>query len=363
MKVEQGASISSFTTDLGRPGNINVNAIDSVVVEGIDFQTKIPSSITSTVTGLSEEASQAADFLDLELPENDTIGNSEVVNIQTNTLEVTNNAIVSVQNQGLGDGGNLNIEAESVNLNNSASVTASTSSGQGGNINLNSDRLSLLDNSQISATAGGTGDGGNIDITADTILGLNNSDITANAFEGSGGKIEITTDSIIGLEARPSLSPLSDITADSELGIDGTVTINSPESNADEDVVVSARELNLEPYRELIEGSCLDPNRPGRSELVYRGGGVPESPYNFFDDDPFVGLADEASSEPQPNSQPSNPQSNNNIPPLWQEGEPLIEPNAVQTNADGRTFLVAVQERKINQPKVCTSERHITNRR
>ncbi|WP_172657334.1 filamentous hemagglutinin N-terminal domain-containing protein [Myxosarcina sp. GI1] len=351
LRIVDGGRINAASLSSGSSGKVVIDAVESIELIGGSTDFNITGQISSSASRAEGFSRTLAILESLESP----TGNAGGVEINTPKLSVSDNGEINVRNGGIGDAGSLQINSDLVSFDNST-VAASTISGDGGNINLNTDRLSLSNNSQISATAGGVGDSGNIDITADTILGFNNSDITANAFEGSGGNIEITTDTIIGLEARPSLTPDNDITADSELGIDGTVTINSPESNAEEDVIVSARELNLESYRELLKGSCLDPNRPERSELVYLGGGVPESPYNFFDDEDPIVTADEVPSEPKPNSKPSNRQTNNNVPPIWQEGDPLIEPNAVQTNADGRTFLVAVQEREISQPQVCTRE-------
>ena len=70
------------------------------------------------------------------------------------------------------------------------------------------------------------------------------------------------------------------------------MTVNSPESNAEEDIIVSAKEIDFDPYRELFKGSCFDPNRKGRQELVYVGAGQPESPYSFFDDEEPQALID-----------------------------------------------------------------------
>ena len=128
-----------------------------------------------------------------------------------------------------------------LSLDNASSISASTLSGEGGNIVLNTDNLELLNQSQITASAGGSGDGGNITIDSDTILGIQNSDITANAVGGDGGNITITADAIIGFEERSRLTPFNDITATSEFGLNGTVTVNSPESNAEEDIIVSAQ--------------------------------------------------------------------------------------------------------------------------
>ncbi|MEM9979632.1 MAG: hypothetical protein AAF808_18555, partial [Cyanobacteria bacterium P01_D01_bin.2] len=73
------------------------------------------------------------------------------------------------------------------------------------------------------------GDGGRIFITADLIFAVDqeNTDISATAFIGRGGGIEITTQGDpIGIEFRPARTGLSDITAGSEQGPQGTVDLD-----------------------------------------------------------------------------------------------------------------------------------------
>jgi large exoprotein involved in heme utilization and adhesion len=66
----------------------------------------------------------------------------------------------------------------------------------------------------------GQGNGGNINIDPIFVV-LQGSQITANAFGGNGGNINIIADHIF-------ISPDSSITASSQLGISGTVTITAP---------------------------------------------------------------------------------------------------------------------------------------
>ena len=88
----------------------------------------------------------------------------------------------------------------------------------------------MRNNSNISTTAGNEkteGNGGNINIFARYIFTIpeEDNDITADAFTGRGGQISITTEAIFGIEPRPQLTFLSDITASSELGVDGIIEI------------------------------------------------------------------------------------------------------------------------------------------
>ena len=49
-------------------------------------------------------------------------------------------------------------------------------------------------------------------------------------------------------------------------------------------------------------------------------------------------------------------ESEDNVPPLWKEGDPVIEGNMIQTNPDGSVFFVAVDKEKTVEPMVCTRE-------
>lgn len=370
LKILDGGSITAETAS-GRSANITINARD-IELNGTN------SFVRNFVGGISTSTRP------------NSFGDGGNVNITTNSLKVLEGAVIRAISLGSGDAGNINIDAEtikilgvdrfakdpvasqrvskintgalrsnggelfinseSIKVSNLGLIQATTRGGvgNGGNITINSSFLELFDRVNITASAEGQSNGGNITIDSDTIIGISNSDITANAVGGDGGNITIDSNFIVGLEERSQLTRFNDITATSEFGIDGTVTVNAPESNADEDVIVSAKEIDFDPYRKLFEGSCLDPNRQGRQELVYVGSGRPESPYNFFDDEEPQALIDSYQSESN-----NLDSEDNNIPPLWQEGDPLIEPNAIQTNSDGRKFLVAVEEREISEPNIC----------
>jgi large exoprotein involved in heme utilization and adhesion len=145
-----------------------------------------------------------------------------------------------------------------VELDTGSRLTASTASGEGGNIALRVQGvLQLRRNSLISAEAGGTGNGGNIDITAGFIVAnpVENSDIIANAVGGRGGRITLTAQGILGLQFRPTLTPLSDITASSGIGLDGIVTLNVP--NTDPNPGATSLPSGIVDTAKLIATSCV----------------------------------------------------------------------------------------------------------
>ncbi|MDY6782129.1 MAG: filamentous hemagglutinin N-terminal domain-containing protein [Cyanobacteriota bacterium] len=180
-----------------------------------------------------------------------------------------------------GDAGNIEITANTILLDREGKIIAQTEASEGGNIGMRVSELLLLRrNSTISATAGTAqagGNGGNITIDAPFIVAVprENSDITANAFLGNGGRVEITTRAIYGLQFRPRLTPLSDITASSEFGLDGTVTIDLL-------AIDPTQGLNSRPVAlntpELLRGCPSGRGSLGVSYFEVGNGGLPPKP-------------------------------------------------------------------------------------
>jgi large exoprotein involved in heme utilization and adhesion len=169
----------------------------------------------------------------------------------------------------------VQINANSIGLDNQGSITASTASGNGGDIRLNlQDSLLLRHGSKLSVTAAGTGNGGNLSINTPVLVGLENSDIIANADLGNGGNIQINTQGIFGLENRPELTPESDISASSQFGVSGSITINNP--NADSSLgIVELPQDPIDPSQDIGRG-C---GEIADSQFIASGrGGIPESP-------------------------------------------------------------------------------------
>lgn len=213
--VEENSLIES--QERGDGGRISIEAVEFIRVSGTGTVGDVnPQAVVSSISTQSQGAGNAGDL-----------------NLSTPQLTVTDGATITASGSGSGQGGNLQISSNSINLNN-GSITAATASNQGGNVTLQgvSDRLVMQNQSQITATAGsntGIGDGGNLSIDADAgfIIAVpqENNNITANAFQGRGGNINLITEAIFGLVPREELTSLSDISASSELGLDGNILI------------------------------------------------------------------------------------------------------------------------------------------
>ncbi|NEP20398.1 MAG: S-layer family protein, partial [Leptolyngbya sp. SIO4C1] len=183
----------------------------------------------------------------------------------------------------LGQGGNVEIAADTLALD-SGRISTSTRSGNGGNLTFNLAETLLLRNGSLISTAAGTamagGNGGDITLNLPNgfivAVPAENSDVRANAFAGDGGNVNITARSLLGIAFRPGVlnTPLSDITASSQFGIDGTVTIN--EVNLD----VLRDEINLpvETASPALAQGCRSLGSQAGSFVSTGRGGLPTNP-------------------------------------------------------------------------------------
>ncbi|MEY2833727.1 MAG: hypothetical protein RLZZ574_2986, partial [Cyanobacteriota bacterium] len=325
LQINDGATVSSSSFANGNAGSVNIDAIESINVSGINSDFKASSNPESSITSAVRAASsQGQRGLNLPSVPN---GNSGNVTLNTPFLRVSQQANITVDNQGLGNGGTLLIDADSIDLDKAGSITAAAISGRGGNINLKTEQLQLDDNSSITATAENNGDGGNVTINTTSLLAKKNSEITANAFAGTGGNIQINAQGFF-------LFPDSTIEASSELGIDGTVRINTLDTNLQKDLEPS--ELNLITDEDALANSCLAFRNKQQGTFVINNGSslstIGES--EFYDSGSITGIENTFSNWEAEQLPIIEPQSLNSSIPAQQ---------AVKTK-DGRVFLVSAPQ-------------------
>ncbi|RCJ18628.1 hypothetical protein A6770_32795 [Nostoc minutum NIES-26] len=307
LRVTDGGALNSASRATGNAGNVTINA-DLIEVTGEDSNAGA-SHISSSIEASNEIVRKI-----FGLPSVPT-GSGGNLTITTKVLNVNQRGLIDVGNQGVGDAGKLEINASSINLNNQGSIAASTISGEGGNIFLDSQNLQLRQNSTVTASAGNNGNGGNITINAGTLTALESSSITANAFEGRGGNIKINTQGFF-------ISPDSIVAASSERGINGSVEIDAPQT----DFVTAPLPSSAVTVPDTND-ICTTPKENTSIFSNAGSGGVPQSP-----NDPLnspAGWYDER-----------NPATNKRAEETIQltEAEPaqeFVEAQGMKQNADG----------------------------
>ena len=164
--VRDGAQINASTFGDGDAGNIRIDAQD---VRLIGESAGLPSGLFVTA-----DAS--------------TTGQGGNLTLTTDSLSVSDGAQINASTFGDGDAGTLKIAARDVNLSGVSQLQDDVSSGlfvsaesfgNGGDLELTTERLSVKDGAQVSATTFGAGDAGNLIIDAAEIL------LTGTAENGS----------------------------------------------------------------------------------------------------------------------------------------------------------------------------------
>ncbi len=156
LEILQGGVISSSTSGLGDAGNIDITATSIFL--------KNPAAQGFPFSGIQSDCSEGAS------------GNGGNVTIQTETLELVNGAVITAFTEGSGDAGSIEIRAaKSIRLdgpgNNLAGIISNTETeGQGGDITIVTGKLKMFGGVELSADTFGSGNGGVVTITADSIL-------------------------------------------------------------------------------------------------------------------------------------------------------------------------------------------------
>ncbi|MBW4593952.1 MAG: filamentous hemagglutinin N-terminal domain-containing protein [Brasilonema angustatum HA4187-MV1] len=240
LKVRNGGKIDTSSYGIGNAGKLTIRASDSIEIIGVDKYTD-QSLIGAPVTNVG-------------------VGNAGDVYLETRRLLVQDGGRISVRTLGEGQGGNLAIKANQIdvsgigiaqNQNYPAEIAAGVggnSIGKGGNLTIDVGKLNVRNGGIVSVGTEGSGDAGNLGITADSIRLDNKGAISANTTGGQGnilinskdlvlrrnsnittnatgenvigGNININTGVLVGFDN-------SDITANSANSRGGNIKINS----------------------------------------------------------------------------------------------------------------------------------------
>lgn len=230
----EGSYIRSNTDQgTGRGGAIFVDAEDSVFLSG---GSSIQSNTTTSQGGHAGSVTvQANNLISLSGTETGVFsesgsstspgtGNGGTISVRSTQVRITDGAVISAKSNGSGNAGNISINAGQLFEMRNSSVTTQASQASGGNIDIQAiDQVRLVNSTISTSVLGGAGSGGNITIDPNVVV-LQNSNVIAIAVHGAGGNITIFTP--LFLADSSSL-----VSASSQFGLNGTVTIQSPTSN------------------------------------------------------------------------------------------------------------------------------------
>jgi filamentous hemagglutinin family protein len=188
LSLANGSAISTDTQGKGDGGSIDINATESITLN--DSFSDISSSV-----GIYAE------------------GNGGTINITTNNLGIFDGAKISARSEGQGDAGLIDINANILSLDNSEITAQAFDNANGGNLEIDADVIAAFPNgnSDIRASAE-QGQGGNINIDAESIFGieerpLNDStnDINASSEFALDGSVNVNVSNINPVQGATEL--------------------------------------------------------------------------------------------------------------------------------------------------------------
>jgi large exoprotein involved in heme utilization and adhesion len=231
--IQDGARVSVSTEGAGKGGNLNIDAQDVQLI-GRSANGQFPSALAASAA------------------QNST-GDAGSLTIKTNTLLVRNGAQVSTGTSGAGKGGNLNIDAQDVQLIGTGSGLGTSaqpnSTGDAGDSTIKTNTLLVQDGAVVNAATFGSGKGGNLNIDAQDVqlIGTGSglfASTTPNS-TGDAGDLTIKTNTLLGRDgAAVSVQSLGTGTA-------GNMTLNARSIRLDKNTLLTAS----------TQSAKVDPNR------------------------------------------------------------------------------------------------------
>ncbi|MDF5722112.1 MAG: S-layer family protein [Rhizonema sp. PD37] len=397
LSITRGAELSTITEGQGNAGNVTINALNTVSLDGensnggssgvfssvdANLYTKKPPAIGNggdikittnslSVTnggGLFASTSGQGDAGNVNINalgrvsfdgvtsnggssgvfsnvKSGAVGNGRNIQITARELFVTNDARLSTTSAGNGAAGNIKVDANSINLN--RGTLSSETIGSEGNITLHArDLLLLRGGSNITTNAMGENvTGGNININTNILVGFENSDITANSTDFRGGNVTINTKGLFDIQFRdvPSTNT-SDITATGATReLSGNVQINTPDVNPSKGLVELP--INLVDASSQIYNSCTPETRQFQNTFVATGrGGLPISPTEPLQDSgtlsAWVRLKTQPEDSAYTNTQPQQPAVSNTT-KVAAATTPIVAATGWVMDRNGNVQLVA----------------------
>jgi filamentous hemagglutinin family protein len=180
LQVTNGAAIAASTLAQGNAGNVTITVTGSARFDGVGLD-GFPSGVFSSVR-------------------ENGVGNGGNIQLTAATLELSRGAQLRARSQGRGDAGNIDLAiADTLSLQGFDAATDNFSGlfsttegvGQGGTIQVRTGNLNLRDRALISAQSQGRGRAGDIVVVVGDRLQAQDGQITTTATQSTGGAITL----------------------------------------------------------------------------------------------------------------------------------------------------------------------------
>jgi filamentous hemagglutinin family protein len=262
-------------TEAGWAGNITINTRQLIVQNQAVISTESLSATTEGGGNLTVIATESVSLLTDSSLLTQTLesGNAGDLMIETGQLIVRDGAVVSASTFGQGKGGDIRVNASSVDIFgvgfggiSSGLYTFTDSTGHGGNITIDTRDFGVADGALLNAFTTGEGNGGNITVNTNTFAAVNGGQLVTTTRStspngGNAGNVTVNaTDSIIlsgsdrtfaeriaqfplRVANEGATSGLFANTTEASTGDGGDVTLNTRQLNIRNDARVTVSSL------------------------------------------------------------------------------------------------------------------------
>ncbi len=356
LEVTNGALLSASTFGKGNAGTVEITANDLVKFDG-EGNDRFPSGAYSrvlrgaegTAGGVSITTTGSLEVLNGAQLSASTLGkgNGGNLTVNTDTLQLKNDGIIVARSRSdSGIAGNIEIKVKNnFNADNGQVITSSERTS-GGNIDITGKNIILRNDSDISTTLDSTqGSGGNITLNANAIVALEDSDILAFAAEGRGGNIIFNTRAFFSeplFSSRPqnaeplTAQELNQLEGNERVDVDASGSISSGTITGQTDPGFLQNSFTQLPQNQisseaLIASSCVARNNKRNGTYYIIGSqGFPYSP-----GDPVPSKYSAIGVQSVPNNTTSSTKPRRR----WKMGDPVVEPTGMYTLENGRRIL------------------------
>ncbi|MEA5603515.1 S-layer family protein [Nostoc sp. UHCC 0252] len=228
LRVTDGGAIASELSGTGKAGNIAIQA------RNVEVSNPVIDSFSNTVSGITVAVSE------------DAVGDGGNINLQAESLRVFKGGQITSSSVGQGSAGSVTLNVNDIDVQGlsetlsdgrilPSTITASAANSfTARSVNITTDSLSVRDGAEITVSNFGTGDAGNLNINARNIFLDNGANLRAEVNGGSRGNIRLQASDFLLLRRGSSIiTNARGASTGGNIEISAASVIAVPEENSD----------------------------------------------------------------------------------------------------------------------------------
>jgi filamentous hemagglutinin family protein len=264
LALSKGGAVSNDVSGSGKAGNIEIHAQD------VEVSDPVSDSFAQAISGITVGVGK------------DAVGQGGTINLTADSLRVFNGGQITSSSQGQGNAGSVNLQVKNLDVQGtspslingsylkSTIAASSITNFNAGTVNITSDTVKVRNGAEVTVSNTGTGDAGNLNITANNIFLDNKASIRSEVKGGSQGNINLQANDVLLLRRGSNIT--TNATGTSTGGnIDINAGVVAALPNEDSDIVANAvlgSGGNIEIFTQGIFGLKFRPQTTSQSDIT-----------------------------------------------------------------------------------------------